>query len=390
MFMSRKKPKLNAQILDEAVSWFIESREADFSPDGHADFNAWLRRSPEHVRAFLQVSAFWEDAEALKTVDVDLDDLIARAKAESNVFPLDRNSAAKAPQQTVESVIARGTRVRLALAASVLVAVGASFLSWHLFEGRDTYATEIGEQRSITLEDGSLVELNALSRLKVRYTADQRSVELLQGQALFKVAKNPARPFVVRSAGATVRAVGTQFDVYRKNTGTVVTVVEGRVAVRAPPSNSQGSSAGMPVSPMPGILGASQGLDVTTSGTKVTAREGEILLAAGEQLTVTAHAITPPKRTNVSATTAWTEKRLVFDSTPLKEVVEEFNRYNHQQLVILDPELYDYHISGVFPSTDSSRMVEFLRQRFGVTLSRDGDELQISRQRPTDATSTST
>jgi len=139
-----------------------------------------------------------------------------------------------------------------------------------------------------------------------------------------------------------------------------VTVVEGRVAVKA-----QMSDPGMPPS----------GQSPSTGPAPTP-----VLVAAGEQLVVTPTAMSLPTRTNVSNATAWTEKKLVFESTSLEEVVEEFNRYNRQQLVILDPELNSYHISGVFPSTDSSRMVEFLRQRFGVTLSQSGDKLEISRR----------
>jgi ferric-dicitrate binding protein FerR (iron transport regulator) len=110
------------------------------------------------------------------------------------------------------------------------------------------------------------------------------------------------------------------------------------------------------------------------------ASAGEILLEAGEQLTVTPISVEAPQPVDIAVATAWTEKRLVFESTPLRDVVEEFNRYNRQQLVIRDPELYDFHVTGIFPSTDSSRMVEFLRQRFGVTMNRSRDEIEIYRR----------
>ncbi len=82
-----------------------------------------------------------------------------------------------------------------------------------------TYATGIGEQRSIVLADGSTVDLNSRSKIRIRFSSERRGVELIEGQALFKVAKDHARPFVVDSDGTRVRAVGTQFDVYRKRRG---------------------------------------------------------------------------------------------------------------------------------------------------------------------------
>ncbi len=93
------------------------------------------------------------------------------------------------------------------------------------------YSTDIGERRSITLADGSTVDLNARSKLRIEFSSAERRVELLDGQALFQVAKDKQRPFIVHSGDATVRAVGTQFDVYRKDSGTTITVLEGRVAV---------------------------------------------------------------------------------------------------------------------------------------------------------------
>jgi len=93
---------------------------------------------------------------------------------------------------------------------------------------------DVGEQRSIALADGSIIDLNARSRIRVRLSKDERDVELLQGQALFHVAKDNSRPFVVRSDTTVVRAVGTEFDVYRKKNGTVITVLEGRVVVESP------------------------------------------------------------------------------------------------------------------------------------------------------------
>src|SRR4029077_9414852 len=87
------------------------------------------------------------------------------------------------------------------------------------------YSTDIGERRSITLADGSTVDLNARSQLRVEFSKSERRVELLDGQALFQVAKDKQRPFIVHSGDATVRAVGTQFDVYRKDSGTTITVL---------------------------------------------------------------------------------------------------------------------------------------------------------------------
>jgi transmembrane sensor len=399
--MERRIAKLSAEILEEASTWFIDFNENQVDRAGCEAFNAWLRRSPECVRAFLQVSAFWEDAGAFeKWSKIDTDGLIARTLAEQNLVHLDpvlRDRAASnrvalygqsrepadegsatVPVNSEESENAAATsqgdtvagarpayRVWRA-AAAIFLALGIGIVSWYSTHVSPTYITEIGEQRSITLEDGSLVELNARSRLRVRFTEKQRSVELLEGQALFTVAKNPARPFVVTTSNTAVRAVGTQFDVYRKHGGTTVTVVEGRVAVNRTQKMSRSAAQ-------------QRAQNSVRDSREMQRAQQEVVVAAGEQVIVTPIQIAAPASVDTSVVTAWTEKRLIFESAPLSEVVEEFNRYNRRQLVIRDPELFDFHVSGVFPSTDSSRMIEFLRQRFGVTMNGSGDEIELSR-----------
>ena len=372
-----KKPiaRLNAQILEEATSWFVDFNDEQVDQAGREEFNAWLRRSPEHVRAFLQVSVFWEDAGTLgKRPNLNLDSLVAAARAEHNVYPLELAASERTPDAVSTSKQGedktaqeprRRKRAWLAIAASLLIVLGAGATTWYSIYGVSTYATAIGEQRSIVLEDGSSVELNSHSRIKVRFTKTQRFVDLVEGQAMFSVAKNPSRPFIVATGDTHVRAVGTRFDVYRKRTGTVVTVVEGRVAV----ANRQTTGAGAVEMPSATVEQDGPGVG-----------PGETLLAAGEQLMATALAIELPRPANIAVATAWTDQKLVFESTSLREVVEEFNRYNRQQLVIRDAELNDFHITGVFPSTDSGPIVEFLRQRFGVTLNTSRDQIEISRR----------
>src|SRR5690606_9663545 len=103
--MPKRKPPLSAQILEEATSWFIDFNEGEVDQAGNEEFNAWLRRSPEHVRAFLEVSAFWEDAgELAKRPDLDIAELVARAKAESNVFALPREPRAEADSRAETDV----------------------------------------------------------------------------------------------------------------------------------------------------------------------------------------------------------------------------------------------------------------------------------------------
>jgi transmembrane sensor len=223
-----------------------------------------------------------------------------------------------------------------------------------------TYTTVIGELRTVTLADGSRIELNARSKIKVKFDDSRRYVELLEGQALFSVAKDAARPFIVRSDGTDVKAVGTQFDVNRKASGTVVTVMEGRVAV-SQPARERAISAG---------AGAAM---------------SRVLLSPGEQVTVTEHTIVAPQKANLAAATAWTEGLLMFDSAALSEVVQEFNRHNMKPLVIADERLLDLRISGIFPATGAERLTRFLHERFGIAVQEREDAIRLFTEQTRDS-----
>ena len=207
------------------------------------------------------------------------------------------------------------------------------------------YATALGERRSIEFADGSTVELNSRSKIRVKYSKQERDVELIEGQALFHVAHDTSRPFIVAVGATRIRAVGTQFDVYKKSSATVVTVVEGRVAVAPRLAPESGSS---------------------------------FLLAAGEQLTVTSESAQKTASPNISGATAWTHAEIVFDAATLSDVAEEFNRYNKRQLIIEDPDLLSFHISGTFSSVDPESLIRFLRQRPGVQVTETGRQIRVS------------
>lgn len=382
MEQPRARGRMNPLIMEEATAWFIDVNGGELGSERRSQFNDWLRRSPEHMQAYLQVSSVWEEAAVIGRGRADFDAVLARARDEANVYPLDvaREEGGVFAREATRERLPRkrvGRWLR-PMAASLLIAIGAGVIVWYSIEGAPTYSTEIGEQSSFVLDDGSAVELNARSRLVVRFTERERHVELREGQALFRVAKDVTRPFVVTAGGTRVKAVGTAFDVYRKSTGTVVTVVEGKVLVER-----QGSSAEEPRAvPAASTHPTSQAR--RTSAATGSSMANDWLVSAGEQMRVSGTDLEAPKRADLAVAVAWTQKKLAFDLTPLREVVEEFNRYNRRQMVIRDAELGDVHISGVFPSTDSARIIQFLRRRFGVTVHEHGNVLEIRRAEASD------
>ena len=250
---------MNTQIYEEASDWLVRNREGDLDAQEKTRFDAWLRESPQHVRAYLEISTVWEDVASLDpSLNAGAEDLIARARAEDNIVPLGLGEAS--PRKRTTPILGK-VGLFYALAASVLLTLAGIWL----YSQRNTYSTDVGEQRSIVLNDGSTIELNSRSRVRVRFSDAERDVDLIEGQALFRVAKNSLRPFIVSADGTHVRAVGTQFDVYKMDSGvTVVTVVEGRVAVSATAlAAPQAISAGVTQNSAPSFLTAGEQVIVT-------------------------------------------------------------------------------------------------------------------------------
>jgi len=338
-------------VAAEASAWFIEFRTGELTSGDRARFYEWLRRSPDHIQAYLEIAEGWAE---LPTSDpeqrLDIQTLIARARQgqDENVVSLSLRETAL-PKRKLPSM-----RALAASLAGVALVLGVAV--WSYLHHADTYRTGVGEQRTVRLLDGSTIELNALSSIRVRLSKNTREVDLKEGQALFRVAKDSVRPFLVHSDGTTVRAVGTQFDVYRKDTGTVVTVVEGRVAVAEVDNTGDVFDEGVshPVKPL--------------------------FLVAGEQVTVPTQraAEEKPKRADVAVATAWVQKRLIFEETPLAEVAEEFNRYNSRRLVIVDARLGSVGISGVYSSTDPDSLLGFLRAQPNIELSETESEIRVT------------
>lgn len=341
----------SAATVAEASAWFIEFRTGELSQSERDRFTQWTRASPQHIRAYLQVAEAWAALPAASARDrFDIEAMIAAARgAPENLISL--------PSRPMRLGAARPRRksARALAAAACLFALLP--LVWLAMREANVYRTGIGEQRTLRLADGSTVELNARTAIRVNLSTGERRVVLLGGQALFKVAKDPQRPFVVDSGSTQIRAVGTEFDVYRRPERTTVTVVEGRVSVwRATPRW--------------------QPLRQSSAATE----SKQFMLAAGEQLAVAPTRLVKHAAVDVAASTAWTQNRLVFDDTPLNEVADEFNRYSTQRLVIVDAELQRVGISGRYSSTHPEAIIDFLRAQRSLQIVETAEEIRVSRR----------
>lgn len=353
------KAELSQEVLAQAADWLVDFRVGDADATTREEFNAWLRRSPQNVQAYLEIAGTYAELPAINPSGVvDAEALIAYARADGNVVALPIAPAGAGPSMPAAATQRTRHRGGLAIAASLLLAIVGA-ITWTQLRG-NSYSTDIGEQRSITLADGSTIDLNARTRIRVKLTEQERRVELLEGQALFKVAKDKARPFIVRSDDTQVRAVGTQFDVYRRSSGTTVTVLEGRVEVVHLEQSAGEASAG------------------NAGSTEHRVESPTLLLDAGEQATIEPERVPAPVQADVAAAVAWKDRLIIFNGSPLTQVVEEFNRYSRRRLVIRDASLETMHISGVYSSSDPASLVRFLRAQENIEVIETDTEIRIS------------
>jgi transmembrane sensor len=354
------------QIAAEAVDWFLQFREAaGTEPDRHS-FSEWLLRSPAHVEEYLRVSCSWCAANVGADGDLQTGELVAAAKRHheaDNVVALPRQFGQRPPytgRDPGPSLLSRRTALAASLVLGVTLWVG--YESWHL---PMIFQTVVGEQSSFTLQDGSVLFLNTNSKVRIRWLPNERHVELVRGEARFKVAKDASRPFTVGTTTAAVRAVGTVFNVRAEPLTTQVAVLEGRVEVTVALAAAESAAAVVP------FAAASAGTAAAPSHPMA-----RVQLAAGERAAVTPEGIETDSGPPIESVRAWTERRLVFRDQPLNTVIREFNRYRISPLVLDDPALAALRISGVFDLNDPESLIAYLGTFETVRVDRHSDGSQ--------------
>lgn len=347
---------LNASVESAAAEWLVR-HDRGLSPSQQDEFLSWLAASPAHRESFERHRRLWSDFNALahwrpEHGTVPNPDLLARHRR--------------------PAFWRRPVPVLLAAAAAV-----ALLLVWTPATRPPAVASlafEATAYRQETLPDGSVLDLNRGAHVVVQFSAAERRVLLVQGEAQFVVAKNPAHPFVVRAGGVDVRAVGTAFNVKLAGPHLEVLVTEGTVHV------SQQTS---PAAPAAHGAATSSAASALPSAPKVLAA-----LTAGQRTVIAvAPVIAPP--VVVSASTReiaelldWQPRLLDFESTPLAEVVATFNRRNPRRLVIGDDALRALPIVASIRSDNVEGFVRLLEGTMGVKADRSSaGEIVLRRAR---------
>jgi transmembrane sensor len=327
--MLRRMPRETSQEIDGAAAdWAARIDGGALSAAGEDALDAWLAGDPRRMGAFMRMRAVALQSESAKALGPDFDpDAFVAAEPMVAAIPI--------------------TRRRMfwlggaAVAASAVGAIGLGLMT-----RATTYDTRIGETRVVTLEDGSIVTLNTASRIRVAFTDARRTIVLEEGEALFDVAKNPARPFFVEAGGTSVRAVGTSFTVKRLSDAPVeILVREGIVEVRQP---------------------------AAARAVRMTAN---MRMVAGNAAT----APTAIAETEVDRETAWRSGRIAFEGEPLAQAAAAFGRYSDTRIIIEDPAIGREEITGLFASNDPVTFARAAAASLDLKATVGSGEIRLSR-----------
>lgn len=331
----KKTASPSPAVREQAALW-IARLDAGASPADLEQIDTWLARDPAHAQALVELAQLWDRMDTLGQL--------------ATMFPLDASGK-------VAGVRGWQTTRLLAMAASLMVAAGLVALLPLLKTADDTaeqnfsatYATAVGEQRTVELADGSRIVLNTDTRIAIDYSDDKRRIELLAGEGLFEVASDAARPFQVHAGVRMVEAVGTAFSVHRgARDAFEVLVTEGKV-----------------------LLHSSAEAEATDSSLPLSAGQ----YAALDALNATAVAIDIPTD-QLEARLSWQHGMLLFRDEPLAQVLEEITRYTTLNIEA-DDSLLDLRVGGYFRVDDIEGLLAAIDTNFRIDIQRNDNGIRL-------------
>ena len=329
-----------------AALWAARVDGAPLTPAEDAELQDWLAADTRRLGAYARARATLVRVEVARALGAGYDPDRFLSSADVGEPVADHDSDGLDDGDGHQGF----TRRRLLwLSGSALVATTVGAIGAGLFRRGRYYETGVGEMRRIAMPDGSIVNLNTASALYVRFSDDRRAVFLDAGEALFEVAKDSSRPFVVTAGSTSVQAIGTAFTVRRETDAQVSVVVsEGVVEV---------ARAGRDAKP--------------------------VILKQNMRAKATAHPDAPIAASEVDPELVqrqlyWREGKIAFSDATLADAATEFARYNKERIVLADPAVAERRISGLFVATDPAGFAEAVAASFGFQAQRDGEVISIT------------
>ncbi len=324
-----KEPNTNRaeKVNADALEWHVRLHGGSASGDDWTTFTQWLEADPAHNEAYDIIALAWDDVGSLSEVIVR--DHADTPELASNViaFPLHQLRKAVSAKPW-----AFGGSFGAAIAATLLILMAPVFIGQNDVTSETFYATDIGEQRTIILADGSTVMLNTGTSIAVRMDKTTRLIDLQKGEASFTVQHENERSFVVAANTLRVTDIGTRFDVRMDIGRTRVSVTEGIVEVDSLPLENNT-------------------LPSSTS---------KIRLVEGQQAVHQADTVITVQPFDTTKVTAWQQGFLIFENDDLTDVIAELNRYFTNPVYMADVDLADLRFSGILQITDLDRAVRDL------------------------------
>lgn len=304
----------NVALSDEAIDWVVRLGSGTATDEDRAAFARWRDRSPAHADAAEEAASILGDIEHTR---------VATDYREVSTALRGTFSSTGRPRISRRAILAGA-------AAAGVVGVGASGVFGPPAGLLADHATGVGGRKRIALDDGSVVWLNTASALSVDYSDTERRIALYAGEALFEVAKDKARPFIVSSGDGEARAVGTIYSVRRRGSLSDVVVTEGIVEVRS-------------------------GLE-------------RIRLTAGQQIAYGGGIVGGVHPSQGDAAIAWSRGKLIFNRRPLAEVATELERYQFGKVMVRGERLKRLEVTGVFELADPEAMLRAISSTIGVSV----------------------
>lgn len=326
MSESRQENELAAH---QAAVWQARLSSDQVTRQQRREFALWMAEKPENRQAWDEMHTFWLGLDNLTEADISgetdcLDDQLTDPGETANKKP---------------PAISWSFKPMLGIAATLLLS--ASLIYTQVDYWLADQKTESGQIHTIQLADGSHIVMNSETALSVDYTGDRRQIALYRGEAYFEVAADPSRPFLVQTGAGSIQSLGTQFDVKTLNDSVAVTVFEHAV--------------------------------------RVTLNNGQLMqrLPAGKQLVFNQNRIDSPLEINLSHVRSWRDRQIIFQDKPLAEVIEELNRYRAGLIVIIDSDIKNLPVTGVFSTDNTDIALQTIEETLSVKIRKLTEKLVL-------------
>jgi transmembrane sensor len=313
-------------LKDEAIDWLIRLSEENCSTADRQAFEKWINQSIAHQTTYEEISRRMDWLERVAKMDIH---------TRKNALHYAKNKRRRIKKY----------RVRFAVTVCVFLTFGlATFSSEGWYGMNHYYQVARGNHETITLADGSNMEINTDSEVNVRINHWQRSVDVLRGEVYFRVAHDPNKPFIVNAGAGRTIDIGTEFDVYRQPEKVIIAVQEGRVRVEA-----------------------KKNIDLVASQATAYNQSGDF--------------VGLPSKLNVDSVTAWRQGKVVFNNQRLDEVLAEIGRYHNTKLSLAELNLANNKVSGTFFIDRLENNLSTIANSLNLTLHRlDNGEIVLSKR----------